>query len=103
MNNLTDEQVLENETQYWVEMQESLTRLEKHPDFQRVILSGYFRDKAVNGVSMLANDQTIAQGKRPAVIEGLIAISHLEDHFITIKTLGTLAPADADDGEELEA
>ena len=99
MNNLNDEQLLAVETQYWVDMNESLKVLEDNKDFQRVIMGGYFRDKAINGVSLLANDQTIAEGKRPAVIEGLIAISHLEDFFITIKNLGMVLPEDDEDQE----
>jgi len=99
MNNLEEQEqeILTVENQYWVDMNDALTRLENNKDFQKVVLSGYFRDKAINGVSLLANDQTINEGKRPAVIEGLIAISHLEDFFITIKNIGTLSPNDDDE------
>ena len=99
MNNLEnqEQEVLTVENQYWVDMNDSLSRLENNKDFQKVILGGYFRDKAINGVSLLANDQTIKEGNRPAVIESLIAISHLEDFFITIKNIGTVAPEFSED------
>ena len=80
-------------------MNNALDRLEKSPDFQRVILEGYFKDLAVNQVSLLANDQTIREGKRGLVIESLTSISHLQDHLITIKSLGTVTPDDEDDEE----
>jgi len=73
---------------YWVQMAESLERLENNEDFKRVITNGYFKDKAVMGVSLLANDQMKRAGVRPDIMEGLIAISALEDHFKTIRMLG---------------
>ena len=73
---------------YWVQMAESLDRLENNEDFKRVITNGYFKDKAVMGVSLLANDQMKRAGVRPDIMVGLIAISALEDHFKTIRMLG---------------
>lgn len=73
---------------YWVQMAESLDRLENSEDFKRVITNGYFKDKAVMGVSLLANDQMKKAGVRPDIMEGLIAISALEDHFKTIRMMG---------------
>jgi hypothetical protein len=96
MNNLSDQQILEVENRYWVDMWASLKRLKENKDFQRVILDGYFKDKAVNGVSLLAQDGIIAGGHRSAVIEDLIAISSLEDFFVTIENLGTV-PSEEDD------
>lgn len=99
MNNLSDQQLLEVENQYWVDMWTSLARLKENKDFQKVILEGYFKDKAVNGVSLLAQDAIVASGQRTAVMEDLIAISSLEDFFITIENLGT-TPDGLDDDEE---
>lgn len=90
MNNLSDKQILEVENQYWVDMWHSLERLQSNKDFQKVILQGYFKDKAVNGVSLLAQDAIVAGGHRSAVMEDLIAISSLEDFFVTIENLGTI-------------
>lgn len=98
MNNLTAEEtkILEVENKYWVEMYEALERLEKNPDFQKVILDGYFKDKAINGVSLLAQDAIVRGGHRTSVMEDLIAISSLEDHFMTIKNLGSAPDFDDD-------
>lgn len=92
MNNLSDQQLIEIENQYWVDMWASLERLKDNKDFQRVILEGYFKDKAINGVSLLAQDAIIAGGHRTAVMEDLIAISSLEDFFVTIENLGSTPP-----------
>lgn len=97
MNNLNDQQILEVENRYWADMWASLERLKQNKDFQRVILEGYFKDKAVNGVSLLAQDAIVAGGHRTAVMEDLIAISSLEDFFVTIENLGSMPPEDEDD------
>jgi len=99
MNNLEEEQIIEVENQYWVDQNTALERLEKNPDFQAVILTGYFKDKAINGVSLLANDQIVKEGHRPAIMESLVAISQLEDHFHTIKNLGTVVPEDEEEAQ----
>jgi len=99
MNNLNDQQILEVENRYWADMWSSLERLKENKDFQRVVLEGYFKDKAVNGVSLLAQNAIVAGGHRTAVMEDLIAISSLEDFFVTIENLGTM-PTDEDDDVE---
>ena len=86
------------ENEYWVTMHDALERLENNPDFKLVIKEGYFKDKAVNGVSMLATDYVKSNGLRGDVMEQLVAISQLEDYFATIHNLGTI-PADDDDEE----
>ena len=89
------------EYNYWVGMKQALERLENNPDFQKVILDGYFKDKAINGVGMLASGYIKKNGLRPDVMESLIAISQLQDFFITVKQLGT-EPEDDDDENEDE-
>jgi hypothetical protein len=100
MNNLDEQQIMEIENDYWVDMASSLERLNQNPDFQKVILQGYFTDKAVNGVSMLAQDSVVNSGNRPAVMEDLIGVSSLQDHFITIRNLGTVSIDDDEDNAE---
>ena len=97
MNTLEDQQIVEVENQYWADMWAALERLQQNKDFQKVVLEGYFKDKAVNGVSLLAQDGIVQGGHRTAVMEDLIAISSLQDHFITIENLGTIQP---DEDEE---
>lgn len=98
-NNVTGEsEILRVENMYWADMAMALERLEKNEDFKRVILDGYFKDKAINGVSMLATDHVKRGGFRGDIMEQLVAISQLEDYFATIKGLGTM-PVE-EDGEE---
>ena len=89
------------EYNYWKGLREALERLEQNEDFKKVILEGYFRDKAQNGVSLLAVPQIKAQGKRTDVIEELIAISQLQDYFQVIKAMGE-DPVEEEDENEVE-
>ena len=84
------------EYNYYVGMRQALERLEANPDFQKVILEGYFKEKAVNGVSILASGYIKKNGLRGDVMESLIAISQLQDYFITIKNMGAEDVEDED-------
>lgn len=89
------------EYNYWVGMKQALERLENNPDFKTVVLEGYFKDKAINGVSMLAAPYIKQHGKRGEVMEELVAISALQDYFMVIKNLGTeVDDEDIEDTEE---
>lgn len=108
-NNQQTEQEMETvETQYWANQYAALTRLEngnpQPDDFKTVILEGYFRDRALDGVSMLGTEYVKQSGKRPEVMETLVAISTLQDHFMTIKSIGGIAEEDISDleGPEVE-
>ena len=102
MNNLND---LENTNQvvavsdntYWKTMKEDLDSLHTDDRFKRVILEGYFKDRAVNGVSMLASNHVVDNGLRPQIMEDLIGISRLQDYFLTINNLGTPTEEDEED------
>jgi hypothetical protein len=97
MNTLADQQVLEDEHNYWVEMYSALEQLKENKHFQKLILDGYFTDRAVNAVSMLANDSVVREGRRSEIMEDLIGISSLQDHFIMIQNLGSVTPDDDED------
>lgn len=99
-NELTAEML--QEYNYYVGQKQALDRLEQNPDFKKVILEGYFRDKAVNGVSLLATEYTRRNGLRPVIMEDLNAISVLQDYFLTIKRMGT-EPEDDEDYIEDES
>ena len=88
------------EYNYYVGMRQALERLENNPDFQKVILQGYFKDKAVNGVSMLASGYIKKNGLRADIMESLVAISQLQDYFITVKQLGAEDDSEDEDGVE---
>lgn len=87
------------ENQQWVSRWEALQRLEKNPDFINVISEGYIRDRAINGVSMLANEGVKRQGQRPDVMEMLVAVSTLQDYFRMIKNLGAIAKDELEESE----
>jgi hypothetical protein len=95
--NKTEDELLTIENNYWVSMHEALDRLKSNEDFKTVILDGYFKDKAVNGVSLLSTDYTRQNGVRGEILEQLVAISALEDFFGTIDNLGTLLPEDEEE------
>jgi hypothetical protein len=85
------------ETQQWVSRYEALQRLEKNADFINVISEGYIRDRALNGVSMLANEGVKRQGQRGDIMEMLVAVSALQDYFGMLKNLGAIAKDDMDE------
>ena len=87
------------ETQQWVSRYEALQRLEKNPDFIKVISEGYIRDRSLQGVSMLANEGVKRQGQRPDVMEMLVAVSTLQDYFKMLKNLGAIAKEDMEEAE----
>jgi len=102
MDVINQEQTASKALTYWVEQAEALARLEQNSDFKKVIKEGYFKDKAVSGVSILATDQVKNGGKRTDVMESLIAISTLQDHFQTIYAMGQAIKAEADGEEDYE-
>lgn len=87
------------ENKQWVSRYEALQRLEKNPDFINVISEGYIRDRALNGVSMLANEGVKRQGQRPDVMEMLVSVSNLQDYFKMLKNLGAIAKDDMEEAE----
>ena len=97
-NGLTADEI--KEYNYYVGMRQALERLEANPDFQKVIMDGYFKDKAINGVSLLATNYIRKNGLRPEVMESLVAISQLQDFFITIKQLGAEVEDEGTDDED---
>jgi len=100
MDVINQEQTANKPLTYWAEQAEALARLENNADFQKVIKEGYFKDRAVNGVSLLAVDQIKNGGKRTDVMESLIAISTLEDHFQTIYAMGKAIKEEAEEDYE---
>lgn len=86
------------ESRYWVDMRNALERLESNKDFQKVVLDGYFKDFAINQTSLLSMDYIRREGARPQVMERLVAISSLQDFFMTISQLG--APVEDEESED---
>ncbi len=101
MDTINQEALVTTDNSYWAIQALALDRLMKNEDFKTVILEGYFKDRAVQGVSLLAKYETKRAGVRPEILESLIAISHLEDHFNTIRQMGMYAEQDAEMLEEM--
>ena len=74
---------------YYVELLNSLKKLEKNDDFKKVILNGYLKEKVLDSVSLLANHEIKKQGYRGDVIEDLVAASNLKEYFRIIYNLGS--------------
>lgn len=91
------EELIMVEIDNWLEKLEALERLEKNKDFQAIIIDGYFKEYAVEKVSLLAVDSIKRAGQRPDVMETLVAISQLQDYFKMIKNIGGAARQDYED------
>ena len=87
------------EYNHFVGLKQALDRLEQNPDFQKLILEDYFKNKPINGVSLLATDYIKKNGLRGEIMEDLVAISKLQDYFLNIKRLGTTLDDVEDDAE----
>ena len=64
-----------------VDMGEALERLEKNPDFQKIIVEGYLNHKVQASVSLLAVPDIKQRGERPAIFEDIISASNLQFFF----------------------
>ena len=64
-----DSNIIEIDNKYWHDLYLALKRLEENKDFQKLILETYFKDKAVNLVSMLANPHVVNTNKRGEIME----------------------------------
>lgn len=96
-NNQTNTELESVENQYWVDQAKALERLEANEDFKTLILEGYFKEFVINQTSMLATEAVRREGTRAVIMEQLVAVSRLEDHFGMIRVLGGLAEADIDE------
>lgn len=83
-------------------MGEDLNELRKIPAFQRLILDGYLGQKVMASVSLLGVPQIKDQGKRPDVMEDLVAASNLKYFFQTVDSFyeGCMNPILSDEEEE---
>ena len=80
-----------------VQKYEALQRLKDNKDFKLVILDGYLKEKAVDGVSLLGTDYILDNNLRGKLMEELVSISRFEGYMRMIENLG--APALEDDEE----
>lgn len=87
-NQPTETELETTDVSYWADQLDALERLERNPDFQKVFVEGYIKQKALDSVSMLAVPNVKSQGQRPEVMEDLVAISNLQYHLQMIHSLG---------------
>lgn len=88
------------EANKWIDWKNSLERLERNDDFQKVFLNGYIKDRAVDAVSLLARGDVKAQGKRPDIMEYLVGISQFQDFMQTVQAMGQSAEQDLEMAED---
>ena len=82
MSNQNENVELETtEIEHYVDMGQALNRLRDNPDFKKVIIEGYFRDKAADSVSLLSMPAIKKRGERGDIMEDLVAISNLQFFF----------------------
>ncbi len=86
-------------------MGEAWSRLQRNGDFKKVITNGYLRDKVLASVSLLGVPQIKDKGRRPDVMEDLVAASNLQFYFKIIEHEyeGAKNPILSDDEEEAQA
>ena len=84
-----EKEILTVENNYWVGLKASLDRLKENPDFQKVITEGYFKDRAINGVSMLCAPNSDG-AKRKDLLDEFYAISNLTWYFKMIEHMGAV-------------
>ena len=84
-----EREILTVENNYWANLNGALERLKSNPDFQAVILEGYFKDRAINGVSMLCAPNSDGT-KRKELLDEFYAISNLTWYFKMIEHMGAI-------------
>ncbi len=100
MNNQTQDTDLGTvERNYWTDQYAALEALKDNKDFITLITEGYFKDKAINLTSLLATDYTRRSGTRGSIMEELVSISGLENHFSVIRSLGAPTVEEDEDFE----
>ena len=92
----SDRNLLEVENSYWGGLATSLDRLKDNEDFKKLILEGYFKDKAITAVGILSSDYVVQNNQRSDVMEQLIAISQLKDYFRVVENIGAQQLAEED-------
>ena len=85
-----EREILTVENNYWVNLNGALERLKSNPDFQAVITEGYFKDRAINGVSMLCAPNSDGT-KRKELLDEFYAISNLTWYFKMIEHMGSVS------------
>jgi hypothetical protein len=94
-----DEAIKHN--QRLIEKVETLHRLMENPDFQDIILQGYFRDEAYNLVMQKAEPASRTPERQEDIIMSIEAISRLNEYFRAIELMGNTAKQSIEAHEDL--
>ncbi len=85
------EQIAEPELTKFIELAESLKRLETNPDFKKLFLDFYIKEWTAGRVSLLA---TNLKGQRPEIMEQLVSVANFQNFLVFIENMGSTAKAD---------
>lgn len=85
------EQIAEPSLEQYIELSESLKRLETNPDFKKVFLDFYLVNWVAGRTSLLA---TIYKNNRTEVMEQLISAANFQSFLAFIKNMGDTARAE---------
>lgn len=82
----------------------ALNRLANNKDFQRIIDTGYFRDKAAELVIGKADPAMQTPEHQASTLRSIDAIGELRQHFLAITNMGNMAQRglEADEGTRNE-
>lgn len=69
---------IEKDTDHAIKLGEAYKRLAANQDFKDLIIEGYLKEKVLASVSLLAVPQIKAQGRRPDIMEDMVAASNLQ-------------------------
>ena len=86
MSNIEEILSVEQETEHAIKMGKALKRLNDNEDFKTLIVDGYLKDKVAASVSLLAVPQIKAQGRRPDIMEDLVAASNLGYFLLMVES-----------------
>ena len=91
------------EAEQIVEIYESLAKLEKNPDFQRVFTDHLFTKEVIRLHSLLAHPEKSIVDSRDRIIGDLDAISNIKFSLQMINTIGSSTKTQLDEFREAQA
>lgn len=86
------ETIEEKEIVKYLELEESLLRLEKNPDFKKVFMDFYMGEWAKERIGLLA---TAISQDRVKVMELLVGVANFENFMLFIKNMASSARSEA--------
>jgi len=91
MNAVEEIQVDINEAKETIEIMNSLNRLVKNKDFEKIIGEGYFKEEAYRLVHLKAAPAMQGEERQAALVKAMDAIGCLQQHFHMIFVMGEQA------------